>query len=206
MPGGANPEQRQSGHDAVIGAQLQTTMHELHRNSAIGRWQWREPAPDCGDPPDPQLSQLLKMRYLRRPQDPLRCNRSQKCGLIFVIRARGAQPSDTRAKYSPARDSRPTHQTFNLCFRVWLGIATTTGGGGWFRTPAVLIELMGALARGGTPGLGRAKRGVPGFSQRKGPGNLTSPGLPLKGAAFCQQIHGDPSTAFCAQFATHLSN
>ncbi|NDC07677.1 MAG: hypothetical protein EBZ86_10255 [Synechococcaceae bacterium WB9_2_069] len=65
---------------------------------------------------------------------------------------------------------------------------------------------MGALARGGTPGLGRATRGVPGFSQRKGPGDLTSLGLPLKGAAFCQQIHGDPSTAFFTPSATHLSN
>ncbi len=70
----------------------------------------------------------------------------------------------------------------------------------------MLIELLGALARGGTPGHGRVIRGVPGFSHRKGPGNLTSLGLPLKGAAFCQQIHGDSSNAFFTPSATQLSN
>ena len=104
------------------------------------------------------------------------------------------------------RESRPTHQILKHRFRFALEIDTTSGGRAWVQTPSVLIELMGALARGGTPGDRRATRGVPGFSQKKGSGNLTSLSLPLKGAAFCQQFHGDPSTACFTPFATHLSN
>lgn len=130
----------------------------------------------------------------------------KKIQLLFDRRVRGAQPFHTRTKTSPTRESRPTHQILKHRFRFSLEIDTTSGGRTWVQTPSVLIELMGALARGGTPGDRRAIRGVPGFSQKKGPGNLTSLSLPLKGAAFCQQFHGDPSTACFTPFATHLSN
>ena len=157
-------------------------------------------------PPDSRSSHHLSSRKPARQQDQLRRKGSQKIQLLFDRRVRGAQPFHTRTKTSPTRESRPTHQILKHRFRFSLEIDTTSGGRAWSQTPSVLIELMGALARGGTPGDRRATRGVPGFSKKKGPGNLTSLSLPLKGAAFCQQFHGDPSTACFTPFATHLSN
>jgi len=157
-------------------------------------------------PPDSRLSHQLRLRKSARRQDRLRQKGSQKIQLLLDRRVRGAQPFDTRTNTSPTRESRPTHQILKHRFRFALEIDTTSSGRTWAQTPSVLIELMGALARGGTPGDRRATRGVPGFSQKKGPGNLTSLSLPLKGAAFCQQFHGDPSTACFTPFATHLSN
>ncbi|MEN9540361.1 MAG: hypothetical protein RLZZ459_452 [Cyanobacteriota bacterium] len=154
----------------------------------------------------PGLPQYRKAVSTGLFQDSLQRKGSRVLRLFLITRARGAQPFRTRAKTSPTRESRSTLQTLKHCFRVALEIDTTTSGSNWLKTPSVLIELMGALARGGTPGHSRATRGVPGFSQRKGPGNLTSLGLPLKGAGFYQQFHGDPSNASFTLSATHLSN
>jgi hypothetical protein len=50
---GVNPEPRQSGGRAAIRAQLQTTMHKLHENPAIGQGEWPMPTPDYRAAPDP---------------------------------------------------------------------------------------------------------------------------------------------------------